>query len=94
MDVAVRLARQAAGVAEGQPIALKQFPSPKPPLQALTDAILNKDSDNSEGPASTGVAVRLRPATLLRALVEAFVATEIAGETIAPLGMPGVPQNP
>lgn len=94
LDVAVRLARQAAGVADGQPIALKQFPSPKPPLQVLTDAILNKDSDNSEGPASTGVAVRLRPATLLRALVEAFVETEIAGETIAPLGMPGVPQNP
>ncbi len=80
LDVAVRLARQASGIAEGQPVALKQFPAQKPPIAMLRDAVLGKDSDNSESPASTQVAVRVRPATLLRAALQAIFDDEIAGE--------------
>ncbi|HNN90826.1 MAG TPA: signal peptide peptidase SppA [Pseudomonadota bacterium] len=94
LDVAVRLARQAASIADGQPVALKQFPSPKPPLQAITDALLNKDSDNSESPGAAQVGLRLRPQTLLRAAVAAFFDLELESEAPAPLSMPGVPQSP
>ncbi len=91
LDVAVRLARQAAGIAEGQPVAIKQFPAQKPPIAMLRDAVLGRDSDNSESPASTQVGLRLRPASLLRAAIQALFDDEIRSEAPASLRMHDLP---
>ena len=91
MDVAVRLARQAAGIADNQPVAIKQFPVQKPPMQMIRDAVLGRDSDNSESPASTQVALRLRPAAVLRAVMQAIFDAELGSETPNTLRMTDLP---
>ena len=68
-------------------------PRPSRRCQAITDALLNKDSDNSESPGAAQVGLRLRPQTLLRAVVATLFDLELESEAPAPLSMPGVPQS-
>lgn len=93
IHTAVRLARQAAGLSDGQAVALKLFPLQKQPAQVIADKLLGKDNDNSEAPsAGTDVGIRLRPATLVETLVHLLVADDLSPR--AAMTTPAVPAAP
>lgn len=62
MDVALRLAREAAGIAADAPIELKQFPRPKTPLEALMASF---GGDSAATTALVGALEVVRPVAKL-----------------------------
>ncbi len=86
LDTALRLARQAIGVPDGEALQLKRFPERKKPAQAIAEKLMGKEPDNSEATSKSvqaaTISVRalsaLRP--LLRALVEMSATDESALE--------------
>jgi protease-4 len=92
MDTALRLARQAIGVPDGEPLQIRRFPPRKQPAQLIAEKLLKKEPENSEAPSkSTQTApISLRGLSGLRPLLRALVELTDTDETS--LGMPSVPE--
>ncbi|HEV2677287.1 MAG TPA: signal peptide peptidase SppA [Aliidongia sp.] len=79
LDVAVRLAKDAAGIGPGQPIVLRPYPQPRSPLQRLMTGLSGDDEDGGGG---SQIGTTLGRLAALGPLLERLdLLTHAAGET-------------
>jgi protease-4 len=78
LDVAVKLAKDAAHIAVDQPIVLRPYPQPRSPIEQLMAGLSGEDDET--GGSVVGVSLG-RLATLAPLLRELDVMTRAAGET-------------
>ncbi|MBL9103421.1 MAG: signal peptide peptidase SppA [Myxococcales bacterium] len=86
--VALRLAREAAGLPEGSDIELRVYPKDK----GLLEQLMGDDPDNSESPAATRARIEL--ARDLQPLAEELRAVGLGPGNQGVLGMPDVTVSP